>query len=240
MPNSNAALDVTSHASLSMLESAVARLGRRAREEGVALPGLIPQWHGAKRITGYAVPVTLCTDEGFPFGRRENLEWWRYLEAQPEPRVIVAQVLSREQGSGAACGVLSAHIYRSIGCHGFITDGYVRDVEQIEKSGLLLAARGATLRHGVPHVVKFGQPVHVFGMQVSAKDVVAAGEEGALTFPASWLPEIPSKIREVAASVNKMIRFCHNPHTAGDIAAAQAQAMPANSGTTAQNGTAAR
>jgi len=177
---------------LSALENAVSQLGKRPRGEGVALPGLLSSWEGPERVSGYAVTVTLSTEDDFPHGEKENIEWWRYVESRPGPKVVVAQVLDGASGQGAACGVLTAHVLRSLGCAGFVTDGYVRDVEAMRITGLKVAARGATFRHGNPHVVRFGEPVEIFGMKVSTGDLVNAGLEGAISIPAGWLAELPA------------------------------------------------
>jgi regulator of RNase E activity RraA len=205
---------------LSTIEGAVARVGKRPRGEGVALPGLTPLWTGPERVAGYAVTVTMSTEEGFPQGRKENREWWRYAESRPGPKVVVARVVDGATGQGAACGVLSAHVLKSLGCAGFLTDGYVRDVEPMQKVGLAVAARGATLRHGNPHVVRFGEPVEIFGMKVATGDFVMAGREGAIAIPAGWLSELPAKVEEVRARVEPVLEFCRGrQRTADEIAA---------------------
>lgn len=205
---------------MSTIESAVARLGKRPRGEGVALPGMRALWEETGRIAGYAVTVTMSTQDGFPHGRKENVEWWRYVESRPGPKVVVAQVLDGETGQGAACGVLSAHVLRSLGCAGFVTDGYVRDVEQMTSAGLKIAARGATLRHGNPHVVRFGGVVELFGMRVSTGDCVIAGSEGTIAFPAGWLAELPAKLNEVEARVEPVLKFCRGGKRSADEIAA--------------------
>jgi 4-hydroxy-4-methyl-2-oxoglutarate aldolase len=216
---------------LSVIESALARLERRPRGQGVALPGVAAQWEGDRRMAGHAVTVTLSTDEGFPHGRKDNQEWWHYVQAQPGPKVVVARLLSREPGTGAACGVLSAHVLKSLGCDGFLTDGYVRDAAQMAACGLLVASRGVTLRHGTPHVVRFGDPVEVFGMPVAPGDFVMAGKEGALAFPAAWLADLPARIREVNARVEPVLDYCRGKRrTAAEIAAVIARYMPQPAG----------
>jgi regulator of RNase E activity RraA len=140
-------------------------------------------------------------------------------------------VLSKEPGAGAACGVLTAHVLQALGCGGFLTDGYVRDADQAAEAGLLVASRGVTLRHGTPHVVRFGEPVEVFGMRVAPGDVVTAGHEGALAFPADWLEELPARIREVEARVGPVLAYCRRSRrSAGEIAAAIEKHMPRPSG----------
>jgi regulator of RNase E activity RraA len=107
-----------------------------------------------------------------------------------------------------------------LGCAGFVTDGCVRDVEQMTSAGLMVAARGATLRHGNPHVVRFGEPVEIFGMKVSTGDYVMAGGEGTIALPAGWLAELPAKFDEVQARVEPVLKFCRGQRrTADEIAA---------------------
>jgi regulator of RNase E activity RraA len=225
---SNASLDWLSNTSLGALEGALARLSRRPRGAGVALPGIVAHWPAGRHLAGLAIPVTLSTDEGFPHGKIENADWWRHVEAQPGPKVVVAQVLSAAPGTGAACGVLSAHVLKALGCSGFLTDGYVRDVDQMAALGFLGASRGATVRHGVPHVVRFGEPVDVFGMKVAPGDFVLAGSEGALAFPAGWVDDLPAKLREVEARVNPVLAFCRGGRrSATEIQQAIARYMPA-------------
>ena len=191
------------------------------------MPGLLPLWKGDRRILGRAITVTISAEENFPFGRKENVEWWRHVEAGPEPQVVVAQVLGRDPGAGAACGVLTASILKALGCEAFLTDGFVRDADEIAQSGLLVAARGVTLRHGNPHVVRFGEPVEVLGMRVAPGDIVLAGAEGALAFPAGWISDLPNMIQEVEGRVGPMLAFCRGKRrSAGQIAAAMAEHMP--------------
>lgn len=212
---------------LGTIESAVARLGKRVRGEGVALPGIVPHWSGRRRMAGFAIPVLISTEANSPHGRRENQDWWRHVEQQPEPKVIVAQCLDTDPGAGAACGILSAHVLAALGCNGFLTDGYVRDTEQLGGSGLLVASRGSTLRHGAPHIVRFGEPVRVFGMEVRPGDLVLADADGAVAFPSSWLEQLPRKMREVQDRVNPVLAFCRGRRRRADeIASAIERYMP--------------
>ena len=138
-----------------------------------------------------------------------------------------------QPGTGAACGVLTAHVLKALGCDGLLTDGYVRDAEQTAALGLLVASRGVTLRHGTPHVVRFGEPVEVFGMKVSPGDIVTAGREGALSFPAAWMSDLPARIREVETRVGPVLEYCRQGRrTAKEIAAVVEKHMTQSAGTT--------
>lgn len=174
-----------------VIESAVAKLGRRQRGDGVAGPGLVPVRASHARVVGYAIPVQMSIDPGDPHGRRDNAEWWRHIEQQPAlPRVIVAQDISSDPAHGVVCGRLSAHIYSALRCAGFLTNGFVRDAGTLASLDFALFAKGRSARHGNPHVVRFGAPAEIFGARVHPGDIIAADEDGLVAFPSSWLANV--------------------------------------------------
>lgn len=192
---------------LSTIEGAIARMGKRRRSEGVAAPGLRPLWSGGRRLAGYAVTMTMSVDESAGAVKPGSEEWWRFVESRPGPKVVVAQVRG-DRTAGAACGVLTASILRSLGCAGFVTNGYVRDAARMAEAGLLVAAAGPTLLHGAPVVVDFGKPVEIYGMRVATGDAVLADAEGVISCEAGWLAELPQRVKEVNARLDPVIAFC--------------------------------
>jgi regulator of RNase E activity RraA len=195
--------DTLTRYTLGQLESSIARLGRRPRGEGVTLPGL--QQFGA-RIAGAAIPVTVSTDSSGP--RRQNVDWWKHVEKVAGPKIVVAKDVSSQPGTGAVCGRLTAAILRALGCAGFITDGYVSDTADFAPFAAFAA--GLTLRHGDPHIVGWGEPVVIAGMQVSPGDLVVAGAEGAIAFPPAWLSELPAALDAVEQRIQPVLKFCRS------------------------------
>jgi len=192
---------------LSTVEGAIARMGQRRRSEGIAAPGLRALWSDGQRLAGYAVTMTMSVDESAGAEKSRNEEWWKFVESRPGPKVVVAQVRG-DRTAGAACGVLTANVLRSLGCAGFVTDGYVRDAARMAEVGLLVAAAGPTLLHGAPVVVEFGKPVEIYGMRVATGQAVLADAEGVISCEAEWMAELPQRIKEVNARVDPVIAFC--------------------------------
>lgn len=181
-----------------MIESAVAKLGRRPRSEGVSAPGLIAMRKSQTALLGYAIPVQVSVDDGAPHGRANNIDWWRYVERQTfGQRVVVAQDISSDPARGVACGRLSAHIYAALGCVGFVTNGFVRDADSLGDLNFTLFASGHSARHGDPHVVRFGTPANLGQVRVSLGDVVAVDADGMIAFPAAWLSDVIREARSL-------------------------------------------
>jgi regulator of RNase E activity RraA len=180
------------------IESAVAKLERRPRSEGVSTPGLVAMRRSHAKLFGYAIPVQISVDDGEPHGRRQNIGWWRHIEKQAaSPRIVVAQDISSDPTSGVACGRLSAHVYAALGCVGLVTNGFVRDAGSLGDLNFALFASGHSARHGNPHVVRFGAPSDICQVRISPSDVVAIDADGMIAFPAAWLTDVIREARRL-------------------------------------------
>lgn len=208
-----------------LLESAISKLGRRPRSQGVTAPGLFAARASHTRLLGFAIPVQMSVDDGEPHGRRENLHWWRHIEKQSAgPRVIVAQDISSDPVRGVVCGRLSAHVYSSLGCAGFITNGFVRDAGAMDELNFALFARGRSARHGNPHVVRFDADADLRGVQVRLGDIVAVDEDGMIAFPAAWLDDVIREARALEAKQRPVYEHCRSGKATADSIARVLQA----------------
>jgi regulator of RNase E activity RraA len=108
---------------------------------------------------------------------------------------------------GPFWGEFNTRIHRAMGFRGVVTDGCVRDVRKLPTDVLLLA-RGLRPSHVNMHIVSYGEPVAVFGMEVSHGDVVHADEHGAVAFPAKLVDEIAIKAKEFIAREAPIMAAC--------------------------------
>jgi regulator of RNase E activity RraA len=78
-----------------------------------------------------------------------------------------------------------------------ITNGTVRDIDEVEKLDFGMFAAGLQVSHGYAHLEGFGEGVTVFGMRVASGDLVHADKHGAVTIPreiAHWVAEAARKV----------------------------------------------
>src|SRR5438874_2464943 len=73
----------------------------------------------------------------------------------------------------------------TLGCAGILTDGTVRDLDEVRRLGFQFFAGGVQVSHGYARLEAFGGPVTVFGMTVKSGDLIHADQHGAVTFPAA-------------------------------------------------------
>ena len=192
------------------VSNAIERLDVRLRNEGFTdisvrclSPSLAP-------MVGYAATGRIRTASA-PTARywyHERMDWWEYLATIPAPRVIVLEDMDARPGHGALFGEIHAQIGRALGCIGYVTNGAVRDLPGIERTGFHLFARGVSVSHAYAHVVDFGAPVEIAGLRVNPGDLLHGDLHGVLSVPASVAAQIPTVAAELLAQETELIQLC--------------------------------
>lgn len=136
-------------------------------------------------MVGYA--VTLVVEPSQKQHRLDNPAGWseyrEYIAAQPGPKIVVVQDLDKPRVIGSFWGEVTANTHRAFGCVGTITDGAVRDVDEMTNAGLKAIARRLCVGHAYSHPVRWGCPVEAFGRQVNPGDLIHADKHGFLVVP---------------------------------------------------------
>src|SRR5215211_2005013 len=95
-----------------------------------------------KPIVGYARTAMVRSREPRPVGdtRATRLAYYEYIERGPRPSIVVIQDIDgSERGIGAFWGEVQTSIHLALDCVGVVTDGSVRDVDQMAKGFFVLA-----------------------------------------------------------------------------------------------------
>jgi len=163
-------------------------------------------------LVGYAV-TALIRAEPAPVQdhRASTFGWWDYVLSIPAPRVIVVHDLDEPRGQGAQWGEVQANIHRALGCVGTVTDGSVRDLDEVRALGFQFAAAHVSVSHAYVHMVDFGLPVKVGGLWVKPGDLIHADQHGVVTIPPEIAERVPEGVAKVEADERKIISFCQSP-----------------------------
>ncbi len=135
--------------------------------------------------------------------KEARLEYYRYMyDDGPEQRkVAVMQDLDgQDAGRGPFWGEFNTRVHQSAGYQAVVTNGSVRDVEQLPTQILMLAGAGLRPSHANVHIVDFGNQVNVCGMVTVHHDLVHADSHGAVTFPPAMAWDVISKAAEFVAA----------------------------------------
>ena len=143
-------------------------------------------------MVGYAVTVVIEPSEGKH--KTDNPTGWsdyrRYIASQPGPKIVVVQDLDRPRVIGSFWGEVNANIHRTLGCVGTITDGAVRDMDEMANAGFKALARRLCVGHAHSVPVRWGIEVEVFGTRVEPGQLIHADKHGFIAIPKGDEPKL--------------------------------------------------
>lgn len=173
----------------------------RLRNEGFSHPCLCCRFPRLPPMVGYATTLRVRAYSPPSKGNSylDRTDWWRHLEGVPVPHVMVIQDMDNHAGRGAFVGEVHTNILKALGCVGAVTDGAVRDLAAIEGLNFQLFSKRVSVSHAYVHVVEFGTPVEVAGLQVRPGDLLHGDQNGLIRIPleiAEDIPDIAIRLRE--------------------------------------------
>ena len=133
-------------------------------------------------MIGYAITVVI--QPGNPSHRQANPNGWqeyrRYVASVPGPKIVVVQDLDQPRASGAFWGEVNSNMHHALGCVGTITDGAIRDLDEMTNVGFKALARRLCVGHAFAHPLRWNCGVEVFGRTVCPEDLIHADKHGFL------------------------------------------------------------
>jgi regulator of RNase E activity RraA len=159
-------------------------------------------------MVGYAATATIRA-RGKAAGDPEPL--WTHVRAVPAPRVVVVQDLDEPPAHGALWGEVMANTFSALGCAGAVTDGCVRDLDEVRALGFHFFARGPGVSHAYVRVESVDEPVTVAGLTVAPGDLIHADQHGVLLIPEGIAAGLPAAADRVIAAEQEFIRWVRSP-----------------------------
>jgi len=136
-------------------------------------------------MVGYAVTVVI--QSGNPEHRTADpdavMKYLRYVAECPAPTIVVVQDLDSPRAAGSFWGEVNSNIHRALGCVGTITDGAVRDVDEMTGVGFKTLARHLCVGHAHAYPIRWGCEVEVFGRRIQPGQLIHADKHGFLAVP---------------------------------------------------------
>jgi len=178
----------------------------RHRNEGFMLPEIKCIFPELGAMIGYAVTAVISADS--PEGRRiQPPDWWEMILKIPEPRVIVIHDIDHPV-VGSFWGEVNANIHRALGCVGTVTDGSVRDLDEVREMGFHFFSSCVTVSHAYVHLVEMGIPVKVGGLVVKPGDLILGDKHGVISIPLEIARDVPKAAQLVEDWERPVINYC--------------------------------
>jgi regulator of RNase E activity RraA len=192
--------------------NAIETFGVRLRNTGFTDSSVRCMFPDAPPMVGYAATVRIRTSAPPMEGDRYyyRLDWLAHVLSIPPPRVLVLQDLDPHPGLGSFMGDVHANILAALGCVGAVTNGAVRNVDQIKPLQFQLYAGNLSVSHAFAHVFDFGGPVQVGHMEVRPGDLLHGDRHGVQTVPLEISGKIPRVAHRMIEQEQELIRLSHS------------------------------
>jgi len=184
----------------------------RPRNEGFMRPEVRCVFPNLGIMVGYAVTLRIrAASPGAPGAvLHPSVHWQKVLEV-PAPRVVVVEDLDDPPGLGSFWGEVNGNLHRALGCVGVVTNGGVRDLEEVEALRFHFFAPHITVSHAYVHIVEAGTPVRVGGLTVRPGDLLHGDRHGVTNIPRELAARIPEGAETVARMERELISYAQSP-----------------------------
>lgn len=190
------------------IANAIERLTGRSRSQWYTTTGVRCLFPENGVMLGYACTAMILSGQAAaPKRLVSRTAYWDYVMKSAGPKIIVMQDLTQPP-AGAYIGEVNAHIHVALGAQGILTNGAVRDVPEVRRTGFQVFACDLTVSHAYAHLEDFNRPVTVFGMTVHPGDLVHADEHGAVVIPHDIAPDVVRASRAIERDERVMIDLC--------------------------------
>ena len=136
-------------------------------------------------MVGYAVTVRI--QPGNPELKQKNpdavSEYRNYVASVRGPKIVIVQDLDKPKTFGSFWGEVNANIHKALGCVGTITDGSIRDLDEMRNAGFKALAKRLSVGHAYSTPLRWDCEVEVFGTKIRPGQLVHADKHGFLAIP---------------------------------------------------------
>jgi 4-hydroxy-4-methyl-2-oxoglutarate aldolase len=197
------------------ISNAIEQFDERLRNEGATDASIRCVFGEMPTVVGYATTAKVRSASPPPVGHHyhDRTDWWTHILTLPTPRIVVVQDMDSPPGAGAFVGEVHVQILRALGCVAYVTNGGVRDLPAVRRTGFQLFAGHVTVSHAFAHLVEFGGPVSVGGLHVTEGDLLCGDVHGVLAIPDSVAHGVPAAAADLLARERPIIDLC----TSGDF-----------------------
>ena len=191
------------------VSNAIEGMNIRTKTDGFMLPNIKSMFPNMGGMAGHAVTATIraskAPTEQSTFSRVKFVD--EVLKI-PGPRVIVMQDLDYPDVIGSFWGEVQAVVFSSLNCVGVVTDGGVRDLDDMQKHGFNAFASTELVSRAHVHLVEANIPVTVGGLVVNPGDILLGDKHGVISIPSEVASDLDAAIAKVEAGEKELIDVC--------------------------------
>lgn len=194
------------------IANAIETFGVMPRTEGFMLPAVKSIFPEMGHMIGYAVTGVISAQMP-PSANMSvsRLDWVDAILQVPEPRVLVLKDIDYPNVVGSFWGEVQANIHGALGCVGTVTDGGVRDLDEMRELKFNAFASDVLVSHAYVHLIDVAVPVTVGGLDVNMGDIILGDQHGVIKVPDELAADLPAAVKAVEDREREMISLCQSP-----------------------------
>lgn len=203
------------------LSNAIEAFNVRRKNEGFMNPEIRSIFPDMGVLIGFA-----CTAKIIASKPKEEInqkipiiDYWESILNIPAPRVMVIQDLDYPNVIGSYWGEVQANIHKALGCTGVVTNGGVRDLDELIELNFNVFSPYILVSHAYVHLTEINDNVEVGGLEVSSGDLIHADKHGVLKIPKEIVDKLPAQADNVQKAEKKFIEKCKS--FSGDLSGLQ-------------------
>jgi regulator of RNase E activity RraA len=199
------------------IANAIEFFGIQPKTKGFMRPSIRKVFDNGRRMVGYAVTAKIAATTP-PTEAQKPLaaQYYGCVKAAPKPTVTVLQDMDPEP-TGSFWGEVQVSIHRSLGCVGVVTNGGVRDLDEVKSLEFEYFSSCLLVSHAYIHVEAVDCPVEVGGLTVHPGDLLHADIHGVAVIPAAVAPYLAEACRAAQEAETPVIGNCRKHFAAGDV-----------------------
>ncbi|HHU22539.1 MAG TPA: RraA family protein [Clostridiales bacterium] len=176
--------------------------------------GIVPLYESCKKIVGEAITQRFIPTDHLPKQKHGGME--AIQNAAPGSIIVVEGSVRTDMNT---CGGIAATAASVNGLAGWVSDGLVRDVDEIVDLGFPVYCKGRTVltTRGRFMEAAINEPICCGGALCRFGDIVVADKSGVVIIPQERLEEVTVKAEELAAREDAMIRSIKEGAALGDV-----------------------
>ncbi len=124
-------------------------------------------------------------------------------------KLVVLKDLSG--GAAAFAGEIMAATFLKLGVCAIVTDGLVRDLDEVRQMGMHYFAAGTVASHGDLTISQIGQEVEIAGLKIKSGDILHGDKHGLVAVPESVLDQLPAMIEKILEKEKKRLALMNEP-----------------------------
>jgi regulator of RNase E activity RraA len=214
-PLSQSELEALRRISTPTIANAIETFDLRPRNDGFMDSSIRCLFPELGAMAGYAVTAKITARE-----RSEKAvppwQLWSIVERTPGPRIVVIQDLDYPDPVGSYWGEVNGSIYKGLGCAGTVTNGGVRDLDEVRATGFRFFASCVLVSHAYVHLVEVSEAVRVGGLTVQTGDLLHGDQHGVASIPHEVARRLPEAAAEVERRERRIIDFARSPECSAE------------------------